>query len=67
MLTDDELAKMTDEERAVVMWRRRSGGDPALERLAVEQAHQVLGIGPRSVMFPHPGCCVDQPLRQRRP
>ena len=67
MLTDDELTEMTDEERAVVMWFRRSSGDSALERLAVEQAHQVIGIGPRSAVFPEPGYYVGQPLRKRRP
>jgi hypothetical protein len=65
MLTDDELAEVTDEERAIVMWCPRSGGDPALEPLSVEQAHQVLGIGPRSAVFPHPGYYVGQPLRPR--
>lgn len=67
MLTDDEAAEMTDEERAVVMWHRRSGGDAALEHLAVEQAHQVIGIGPWSAVFLHPDYRVDQPLRPRRP
>ena len=67
MLTDDELAEMTDEERDVALCHRRSGGDPTLERLAVEQAHQVFGIGPRNAVFPHPGYYVGQPRRPRRP
>jgi hypothetical protein len=63
MLTDTELAEMTDEERLVVLTMRRLGGDPCLERLAVLQAHEVEGIGPRSAAFAHPGYSVAQPLR----
>jgi len=58
---------MTAEERAVVEGCRRDGVDPALWRLAVEQAHQVIGIGPRSAEFPHPGYRVDQPRRPPKP
>ena len=66
MLTDAELAAMTEEEREVVAWCRRSGVDPSLERLSVLQAHEVEGIGPRSAAFAHPGYSVAQPLRPRR-
>jgi len=63
MLTDAELAEMTDAERLVVLTMRRLGGDPSLERLAVLQAHEVEGIGPRSAAFADPGYSVAQPLR----